>query len=870
MNPFPQMTALLPLLISVLFGPTAASAALHPQFRGAFWVWADADGDGMELADEPGSESAFLRRTFGLPETAVVTRAVLSLAADNSAEAWINGKKVLTTNADRKQSAVAEVGPLLQAGKNVLAVRGQNISLPRDAGGVICSLAITYEVQGAKEEALVIASDETWRGASDAPAGWEKVEYDDRGWRQAVPLVPLGGFPWGSDFQGAQEGGGKMPEFLLGKDSHTLAPLHDLLKQHYVPGVSCSLWDPWLPRSLLWVGVTPRNLDAATRRFYRNSFLGRHITSEGYVEVRQHRGLGVPEGWPFPFWTQGPGVGWHFSVLGNPYGSTTYGISQLSSADGWSLEGATTEGFDALGGWTLRLDEANATVTTPAFRAEKMMAPYVRLEWRAEGLPVTAKPFLEWTTEKQPEFSPERRVYFSPIQPAQGLQFTMLPLHKIAGWEGPITRFRFQFDNPPGAKVSVAAVFTAQDSRLPITNPDFILGSTDFFNWSGDIDFLRRQINRLRMAMAYTVKEFGVSENTLGYVPWPGHEGRSGISWESGKKVLKHGEGVGNNYYDLLPFGAWDAYLNIRIYAALRAMAKLEAAIEASQQWNVPDSPLRRSALDLNAMADRLRSKFQAKFWRPDVGRFVGAVDADGVKHDYGFTFVNLEAIAYGLASEDQGREIFRWLDGKRFIKDDTSQGEDIYRWRFGPRATTKRNVDYYVAAWSAPESIAFGDQIQDGGAVLGFSYYDILARLQVGGPDDAWKRLKAILTWHRDVMAGGGYRKYYADHDGSLQGGGAPGGLGLDQEFYESVMVPSVLVYGFLGIEATPNGLVAKPQLPSEWPSLTVTNIVYRDWHFSLTADRETKNLNARVIAGDPESLRIEVPEGWNFVLER
>jgi hypothetical protein len=32
----------------------------------------------------------------------------------------------------------------------------------------------------------------------------------------------------------------------------------------------------------------------------------------------------------------------------------------------------------------------------------------------------------------------------------------------------------------------------------------------------------------------------------------------------------------------------------------------------------------------------------------------------------------------YGLASEPQSREIFGWLDGKRTIKEDTSQGKDI------------------------------------------------------------------------------------------------------------------------------------------------------------------------------------------------
>ena len=37
-------------------------------------------------------------------------------------------------------------------------------------------------------------------------------------------------------------------------------------------------------------------------------------------------------------------------------------------------------------------------------------------------------------------------------------------------------------------------------------------------------------------------------------------------------------------------------------------------------------------------------------FWNEDRGRFVACIDIDGAAHDYGFTFLNLEAIYYGFA----------------------------------------------------------------------------------------------------------------------------------------------------------------------------------------------------------------------------
>ena len=67
-------------------------------------------------------------------------------------------------------------------------------------------------------------------------------------------------------------------------------------------------------------------------------------------------------------------------------------------------------------------------------------------------------------------------------------------------------------------------------------------------------------------------------------------------------------------------------------------------------------------------------------------------------------------------------------------------------------------------------------------------------------------------------------YRKYYAaPGKGTLQGGGTAGGLGLDAEFFESVLVPQSLLYGFLGFHPRLDGCLIRPRLPAAWPSLTV-----------------------------------------------
>jgi hypothetical protein len=418
--------------------------------------------------------------------------------------------------------------------------------------------------------------------------------------------------------------------------------------------------------------------------------------------------------------------------------------------------------------------------------------------------------------------------------------FSMVPMHRHPEWKGHFTGLRLRWENAKPQEMIVRAIHTAVDSRHPITNPLFVLGCADFFRWTGDVEFLRQQIGRLRRVIAYARSEFAFEQHGSVLVPWVGHDGRTGFVHDAaGNKTILYGHGVGNNYWDLLPFGHRDCYASMLLFAALRAASELERAIETHPEWNLPprgDSD--PSAAKLDQMAANLRDRASALFWNEERERFVACLDADGVAHDYGFTFLNLEAIHYGFASDAQSRRILDWLDGKREIAGDTSTGADIYHWRFAPRATTKRNVDWYAWVWHGPDTIPWGGQVQDGGAVLGFSFHDVMARLKTNGPDDAWKRLREILVWFREVQSEGGYRAYYAKPGrGTLQGGGPAGGLGMDQEFLESVLVPQVMLYGFLGFQATADGYEMHPRLPKDWPSLTINGIRFHDRVLTITA---------------------------------
>lgn len=655
------------------------------------------------------------------------------------------------------------------------------------------------------------------------------------------------------------------PRFRVPGHEKEMETLRELYWLHYPSsGPKATLWDAWLPAPSLWPAVETNGSMESFRKQWDNVLSSRIMDRDGYVSVHQHASIAHPLGWPFPFWHGGTGgCGWHFSfkdTVGPPWRP-----QNLNTQEGWQLQGASDEGIGE-DGWNLKLTSADTTVTPPPHDIDAFQAPFIQLRWKATGLG-NAQPYIEWTAKENPRFGPDRRMYFEPVE-GEKIAHTTIPMYKHPKWAGEVARLRLNFGNAgPGASVTIQALFTQYDTRHDINGQVYVRGCATYFWWTRDINFLRRNVNRMRTALRYVMTEHQALERKYVFNTWVGHDGRSGLKiGPDGKKEILSGRGVGDNYWDLLPFGHKDAYATILYYDALKHMAAIERDIRAHPEWNVPLGALAFDPDMLLKHAAEVKAEGNKLFWNPKTGRFVPNIDADGNIHDYGLTFLNIEAIYYDFATPQHAREIMSWLCGDRIIEGDTAQGEDIYHWRFAPRATTKRNVEYYFWGWSGPESIPWGGQVQDGGAVLGFSYHDLMARLKTRGPDDAWGRLREIIKWFDEVQAAGGYRKYYdGSREGTLQGGGTAGGLGLDCEFFESVLVPQVVLDGFLGFAPTANGFRLDPKLPSEWPELTVDRIHFHDLILSVRATRDSIEVLKEGRADEP--CFVHLPDGnWKI----
>jgi hypothetical protein len=276
---------------------------------------------------------------------------------------------------------------------------------------------------------------------------------------------------------------------------------------------------------------------------------------------------------------------------------------------------------------------------------ERPIAPFLRLEWAGDELLPTASATVSWLREGEQAFPKGREVAIAaPGRPA----YVNVPLFKEPDFTGPITRFRIAIHGGAGGRVRLASICTAVDSRHPVTNPLFVIGVADAFLWTGDIEFLKELMPRLRQAVGFTRRECGLERGRHAVIGWP--------------------------------------------------------------------------------------------------------------------------------------------------------------------------------------------------------------------GPDDAWRRLAAITEWFASVQAAGGYRAYYAvPGRGSLQGGGTPGGLGCDMEFLESVLVPQVVLEGFLGLEPTVDGCRISPRLPADWPAVTVRGIHLQGGVIDATADRDG-TVAVDLVRPAPRPLAVEV----------
>jgi hypothetical protein len=370
-----------------------------------------------------------------------------------------------------------------------------------------------------------------------------------------------------------------------------------------------------------------------------------------------------------------------------------------------------------------------------------------------------------------------------------------------------------------------------------------ILAALKYCLWTGETGFfsdllpaaarakcpagVKTMLDRLRKEMDYQLDALHGAEGLL-RIPDADYDGTPGSK--------------GTTYWDAYPAGYLSAYPNALFYASVQAMAEIE---------RIAGDPEHRDRLI--RLLPLIKERFNRTFWSESKGRFISTVDKTGARHDYGLTCTNLYAVVYGVADDAKARTMMEWLSGKRIVPGDTSRGSDIYRWGIAPRSNTVAFESVEPNWWAGDFAGVFlkpgaygewGVNIENGGAIFYVSFYDILARLRVSGPDDAFRRLDAIMReFHRNEL-----RPDVAGHMGPP---GTPEyGVGVSTCFPESGLVPLTMLYGFLGVEPTADGLRVHPALPSSLRYAGVRDVLYHGRYYTITASRAARRLTIRATA--------------------
>src|SRR5688572_13812679 len=376
-----------PPLLSAICGFTSIlSAAVTfakkpPTLAQSRWIWFDEGQSGADAA----VATRYLRQRVELPADAKLDSATWVFTVDDAHVAWVNGVEI-GRGSHWPRVRRHDVARHLRPGANVLSVAATNGAGP---AGLIGNLVVQQHGRAPRN----VVTDRSWRAAAQDQPSWQTLGFDDSSWSPAKELGPAGAAPWGAVSAPAPivPPPDSFPRFIVPGHEAEMESIRALFWLHYQPaGPLIPLWDEWMPKATLW----PAPADDMRAR-WAASLAGRGMNEEGYVHTHQHDGPAHAQGWPFPRWQDGGGVGWHF------VGTGVAGYeAPLTTPQGWKLAAARGGAVNDMG-WQITLLEPRAVAEAPSFNVEARLAPWLRITWRATGLN-RANCYLEWTTKEHP------------------------------------------------------------------------------------------------------------------------------------------------------------------------------------------------------------------------------------------------------------------------------------------------------------------------------------------------------------------------------------------------------------------------------------------------------------------------------------
>lgn len=356
--------------------------------------------------------------------------------------------------------------------------------------------------------------------------------------------------------------------------------------------------------------------------------------------------------------------------------------------------------------------------------------------------------------------------------------------------------------------------------------PRFIAAIYQYYVWTGDRLFLDSIIMRAELVMNFLIVNMNGSSGI------PINMINDGISETSRPST----------YMDQVKSGWKDAWITVTFYTALNNMAELENVLGNEKQREF-----------YQVLANKLIDLFDTTFWNESTGRYVGWIDKNGIQHDSGYVFINLEALARGLGDHTKAKRIFDWLTqpADPILIGPHNGSTNVYHNVVAPRTTTENVAQLDWDGWSDPDEgrRPYGGLVESGGTMIWLTYYDIMARLRFNYTDDAFNLLSTML----ERIDNDSHCLTFNYEKGRIRDDFREDfvQLGSNFPFPESGIAAVSFLHGFVGVTSKTDRLQICPQLPS------VLNFVQANVNYfgvSLTIVVSQENISS--------SYHITIPE--------
>ena len=591
-------------------------------------------------------------------------------------------------------------------------------------------------------------------------------------------------------------------------------------------------------------------------------------------------------GWPFPNNDTVKTSHWEFN----------------SGSESWSSNiGATASG----GLYTKNVSNqsSNITFTSNSFaswtskKIYTFYAPLLEFEVRIDDATNIEDIYVWYSTSSSTSFSDDKKVS---VKEKAFLNYDLgntagaynhvlyLPMYAESAWGESTSTYVKQLKieivlksgKTISGNVGLNYVRPTLDTRMSNNNSILISSLRTDYDYTGDLDFLAENITRARKAMNFLMQMYDTSRGLKKESYLVGHGGTKEDLTLLGKATTESiASSISQGYWDIMYMPEYDFQSNTYFYKAVRDMAYLEEilsnnGITVNEDATVKTATRNRTTgtcaynYDLNSVADTVLANLRKTtentnhtgFWNATTGRFVaGYASGEGKWYDYGYVAWNLEAIYYGIATEEQATAIMNWLSSEDQTK--------LYKYMFAPISNmVTGDADMLNGEYAAQKDSWVNCQF--GGAIMYTSFYDLMARIDTLGADNAFERLTAIKNWYYEVynyyVANGSnpedfYRYYYDNKGIQMQGMGTAGAVGLDDEFLESFLPVSAVAYGFFGIDSVDGKtLEIAPEMPADLSYWKMENLAFNKVKYDLKIfDNALQISNVR---GDVEDLKFQI----------